>query len=51
MSDSGTQYIKTLESNLAAAAVALPPDVLDTLAVLEEDSERYWTMRGGLEWT
>jgi aryl-alcohol dehydrogenase-like predicted oxidoreductase len=48
---SGASSPQTLRSNLAAATVELPPDVLDTLAVLQEDSERYWTMRGGLEWT
>ncbi len=48
---SGAASTHTLESNLAADTLELPRDVLDTLAVLEEDSERYWTMRGGLGWT
>jgi aryl-alcohol dehydrogenase-like predicted oxidoreductase len=48
---SGASSRTTLQSNLAAPAVELTPDVLDTLAVLEEDSRRYWTIRGGLEWT
>jgi aryl-alcohol dehydrogenase-like predicted oxidoreductase len=48
---SGAASRATLESNLAAAAVELAPGVLDTLAVLEEDSERYWTMRSALRWT
>jgi aryl-alcohol dehydrogenase-like predicted oxidoreductase len=48
---SGAASRETLASNLAAADLEPPPGVLDTLAVLEEESERYWTMRSGLRWT
>jgi aryl-alcohol dehydrogenase-like predicted oxidoreductase len=48
---SGASTPETLESNLAADRLALGDDVLRTMDVLEEDSERYWTMRGGLDWT
>ena len=48
---SGAASPETLASNLAAASLELPHQILATLAVLEEDSERYWTIRGALTWT
>jgi aryl-alcohol dehydrogenase-like predicted oxidoreductase len=48
---SGAATVETLRSNLAAVRVSLPDDVLGALDVLREDSERYWTLRGGLRWT
>jgi aryl-alcohol dehydrogenase-like predicted oxidoreductase len=48
---SGAASVDTLRSNLAAVHVALPGDALAALDVLREDSERYWTIRGGMEWT
>ena len=48
---SGAATAGTLHSNLAAVRVALTDDVLEALDVLREDSERYWKIRGGMEWT
>ena len=48
---SGAASVATLHSNLAAVRLSLPDDALPALDVLREDSERYWTIRGGLGWT
>jgi aryl-alcohol dehydrogenase-like predicted oxidoreductase len=48
---SGAASVDTLRSNLAAVHVSLPDDALPALDVLREDSARYWTIRGGMEWT
>jgi aryl-alcohol dehydrogenase-like predicted oxidoreductase len=48
---SGAASVDTLRSNLAAVRVSPPDDALPALDVLREDSERYWTIRGGMEWT
>ena len=48
---SGAASVATLESNLAAAELALPETALAALAGLEEDSAGYWAARGELAWT
>ena len=48
---SGAASVATLESNLAAAELALPETALAELAGLEEDSAGYWAARGELAWT
>jgi aryl-alcohol dehydrogenase-like predicted oxidoreductase len=48
---SGAATVGTMRSNLAAARLELPEDVLPALGVLREDSGRYWTIRGALDWT
>jgi aryl-alcohol dehydrogenase-like predicted oxidoreductase len=48
---SGAATVETLRSNLAAVRVSAPDDALSALDVLREDGERYWTIRGGMDWT
>jgi aryl-alcohol dehydrogenase-like predicted oxidoreductase len=48
---SGAATPAALESNLRAAALELPADVLAALDVLREDSHAYWGARGELSWT
>jgi aryl-alcohol dehydrogenase-like predicted oxidoreductase len=47
---SGVATREALASNLAAAELRLPEAMLDGLAALEEDSERYWSTRSALPW-
>ena len=47
---SGVATREALASNLAAAELRLPEEMLDGLAALEEDSERYWSTRSELPW-
>jgi aryl-alcohol dehydrogenase-like predicted oxidoreductase len=47
---SGVATRETLASNLAAATLALPGELLAALAPLEEDSEQYWSTRSALPW-
>lgn len=48
---SGATTIGQLESNLAAATLALHDDELMMLAQLAEPAEAYWSHRGQLPWT
>jgi aryl-alcohol dehydrogenase-like predicted oxidoreductase len=48
---SGAATPAALESNLRAAALELPADVLAALDALREDSDAYWRARGDLSWT
>ncbi len=47
---SGAATVETLESNLAASAVAWSPQLERKLAGLEEASEDYWRRRAALVW-
>src|SRR4051812_40510062 len=47
---SGAATRASLTSNLGAAALELPHDVLEELSVLEEDSRAYWRTRAELAW-
>jgi aryl-alcohol dehydrogenase-like predicted oxidoreductase len=47
---SGVATRAALSSNLAAATLELPAEVLAALAPLEEDSEEYWSTRSALPW-
>jgi aryl-alcohol dehydrogenase-like predicted oxidoreductase len=47
---SGAATVDTLRSNLRATAVAWTPELDRRLAVLAEDSERYWRTRSALTW-
>jgi aryl-alcohol dehydrogenase-like predicted oxidoreductase len=47
---SGVATRDALASNLAAATLELPAEVLAALAPLEEDSEEYWSTRSALPW-
>ena len=48
---SGAATPAALESNLRAAALELPADVLAALDALREESDAYWRARGALSWT
>jgi aryl-alcohol dehydrogenase-like predicted oxidoreductase len=47
---SGAATVEELESNLEARNLDLPPDRLDELEKLREDSESYWQTRSELAW-
>ena len=47
---SGVATRHALASNLAAAELRLPDEILDALAALEEPSEEYWATRSALAW-
>ena len=47
---SGVATHEALASNLAAAELRLPEEMLGALGALEEDSERYWSTRSELPW-
>jgi aryl-alcohol dehydrogenase-like predicted oxidoreductase len=47
---SGATTVEMLESNLAACAFRLDPDVLDRLEALREDRDEYWRTRAALPW-
>ena len=47
---SGVATREALASNLAAAELRLPEEMLGALGALEEDSERYWSTRSDLPW-
>jgi aryl-alcohol dehydrogenase-like predicted oxidoreductase len=47
---SGAATREALASNLAAARLRLPEEILGGLDALEEDSERYWSKRSELPW-
>jgi aryl-alcohol dehydrogenase-like predicted oxidoreductase len=48
---SGAVTVDQLESNLAAADVALSPDDLASLAECPEPPDQYWATRAALAWT
>jgi aryl-alcohol dehydrogenase-like predicted oxidoreductase len=47
---SGATTVEELESNLEARNLDLPPDRLDDLEKLREDSDSYWQTRSKLAW-
>jgi aryl-alcohol dehydrogenase-like predicted oxidoreductase len=47
---SGAASVETLRSNLRATAALWTPELDRRLAVLAEDSERYWKTRAALPW-
>jgi hypothetical protein len=47
---SGAASVETLRSNLRATAALWTPELDRRLAVLAEDSERYWRTRAALPW-
>ena len=47
---SGATTVVQLESNLAALAVELPPEIVQRLDGLHEDPTVYWHTRAGLPW-
>ena len=47
---SGAAGVKELESNLAALALQLDPQLVERLDVVHQDSSSYWRMRAALPW-
>ena len=46
----GASTVAQLESNVAAAGLALPPGALAALAALREEPAAYWARRAGMPW-
>ena len=47
---SGAASVKEVESNLAALALQLDPQLIDRLDTIRQDLFSYWQMRGALPW-
>lgn len=47
---SGATTTDEVVSNVAALALELPPDLMERLATVREDSEAYWATRAALPW-